>query len=1040
MEDSVVKSDSTETSRKVRSLDLQSLYVEKPEVSKRKRHSKSRKGEAFISKKSRIRRKGRFEATLSDSESVPKKKRRGLGSNKSEKDGYDSEKKKNMSDKKKNNAGFSGLNSTSQSLGDKAIVIPKRPRGFSRRKKSESTAPLITEKVDANTPAPNSDKKRKKRLDESKENAFDNDEFDLKLKGEDDNLVVSRKRNFQKKNLVPEKRTLTEFGPLSVEDSTKFGEDPLEDDEENLEENAARMLSSRFDPSCTGFSPKSTNGSPFLQAASCRRDQGDSMGVTGRVLRPRRKDKGFARKRRHFYEVCSRDMDPYWVIKQRIRVFWPLDQSWYFGLVKDYNPVTKLHHVKYDDREEEWIDLQNERFKLLLFPSELRGKLKPGKSGGEGRNVTNRDDSGESSSNVSGFTDSEPIISWLARSRRVNSAPFNFSNKQKDSKLCKTLSAAHCSVLLQKDNSSCVVPEKSDSREVVKASELSCKVAKMPVVYFRKRFNTRKRVGSTLERSYGLLRFTSSPTKLWQVELKMRLPHLCVLDPSFAADRFWMHSSFLHLEYGTVMIVWPKVLLELLFVDNVMGLRCFLFRGCLRDAVALICKILATFYRPIKNEDKMDMNHPVTSFGLNLSGMQKQGGQLAYVFCSFLETHSSKWMRLDAKLKQFHMTVKELSLVELTYAKLRNLQCECEVPLLQGIDISEECKNTNTNNSYYMFTEKAAWSNSFGLSIASVPVPFLGMHLKFLMEKNATAIQKLNKAASQECVRNSEKLTDDSSPVEDSSDLSEITLDNVGCSVSQAISGSEWLSCSLPKVETDSLSVSNDAEWMRSTCNSLNGELNVAGNSSGHQDHRNGGADGSSARFRRCISHIGPLRDDERSCSSFPDDISSPDKSDPGCSVPNKVNSQTPMLRRATSQRYDRGPRPHLASDLSWNMNDFTFRSPNPTAPRSVWNRNKHSSVPSFSNSSKFWPDGGSDFLRNGSISGCRKPRSQISYLLPFGPGEIGSKPRSHCRRGRPYKKIKPDEEKKTSGGPANSQSRREPLICDANLLVSSGD
>ncbi|KAK1265198.1 hypothetical protein QJS04_geneDACA023828 [Acorus gramineus] len=432
------------------------------------------------------------------------------------------------------------------------------------------------------------------------------------------------------------------------------------------------MLSSRFDPSCTGFSPKSTNGSPFSQAAS------DSMGVTGRVLRPRRKDKGFARKRRHFYEVCSRDMDPYWVIKQRIRVFWPLDQSWYFGLVKDYNPVTKLHHVKYDDREEEWIDLQNERFKLLLFPSELRGK-----------------------------------------------------------------------------------------------------------------------------------------------------------------------------------------------------------------------------------------------------------------------------------------------------------------------------------------------SNSFGQSIASVPVPFLGMHLKFLMEKNATAIQKLNKAASQECVRNSEKLTDDSSPVEDSSDLSEITLDNVGCSVTQAISGSEWLSCSLPKVETDSLSVSNDAEWMRSTCNSLNGELNVAGNSSGHQ---------------------------ERSCSSFPEDISSPEKSDPGCSVPNKINSQTPMLRRADSQRYDRGPRPHLASDLSWNMNDFTFRSPNPTAPRSVWNRNKHSSIPSFSNSSKFWPDGGSEFLRNGSISGCRKPRSQISYLLPFGPGEIGSKPRSHRRRGRPYKKIKPDEEKKTSGGPASSRSRREPLICDANLLVSSGD
>ncbi|EPS72751.1 hypothetical protein M569_02006, partial [Genlisea aurea] len=66
----------------------------------------------------------------------------------------------------------------------------------------------------------------------------------------------------------------------------------------------------------------------------------------GRALRPRREDKakGTTRKRRHFYEILPGDLDPYWVMSKRIKIFWPLDESWYYGLVDDYHSGSQLHH------------------------------------------------------------------------------------------------------------------------------------------------------------------------------------------------------------------------------------------------------------------------------------------------------------------------------------------------------------------------------------------------------------------------------------------------------------------------------------------------------------------------------------------------------------------------------------------------------------------------------------------------------------------------------------------------------------------------
>ncbi|CAK7348409.1 unnamed protein product [Dovyalis caffra] len=53
------------------------------------------------------------------------------------------------------------------------------------------------------------------------------------------------------------------------------------------------------------------------------------------------------------------------VVEKRIRVYWPLDKSWYEGCVKSYDGDSKKHLVQYDDFEEELLDLSNEKIEWV---------------------------------------------------------------------------------------------------------------------------------------------------------------------------------------------------------------------------------------------------------------------------------------------------------------------------------------------------------------------------------------------------------------------------------------------------------------------------------------------------------------------------------------------------------------------------------------------------------------------------------------------------------------------------------------------------
>jgi DNA mismatch repair protein MSH6 len=50
------------------------------------------------------------------------------------------------------------------------------------------------------------------------------------------------------------------------------------------------------------------------------------------------------------------------VVGRRLRVYWPLDDAWYKGKVESYNAGSRRHRVKYDDGDEEEVDLGKEKF------------------------------------------------------------------------------------------------------------------------------------------------------------------------------------------------------------------------------------------------------------------------------------------------------------------------------------------------------------------------------------------------------------------------------------------------------------------------------------------------------------------------------------------------------------------------------------------------------------------------------------------------------------------------------------------------------
>uniref|UniRef100_A0A0D9UXI9 Enhancer of polycomb-like protein n=1 Tax=Leersia perrieri TaxID=77586 RepID=A0A0D9UXI9_9ORYZ len=453
------------------------------------------------------------------------------------------------------------------------------------------------------------------------------------LKVENGTCGQDNSTNFCSENDVAAEKQPTVSGEPSkhVHPVKKNSVHVQEEENVNLEENAARMLCSLSGDKCASSlrkSAKSLNRSSkgyFVQRSDHLKDsciKGEDMAGPARSLRNRdgKVSSKKRRPRRHFYEVSPHDVDPFCIVKERIRVFWPLDETWYFGLVKEYDPMTRLHHVRYDDKDEEWINLQNERIKLLLLPSEAHQKSNRHNSRSIYKKYDEREDMDR---NSTGSSESGPIISLLSRSNHSRSATSSNTNKQNHthSDVAPTLpgsSHANGSAEILEDRSTLV-----DSR--------------FRFVYSRKRpYRRKNRVLNISEQDSDLNRkvigalFASVSGRWYGTEnvtskrhgiLVLSQPLKSLYKIMSEACHIWLLNTLILLQHGALVALWPSVHLDILLVDNTLGLKHLLLETCLRSAVSFFCSIVGSFNSYSKQSKHNESKMPCTSVRVQISGL-----------------------------------------------------------------------------------------------------------------------------------------------------------------------------------------------------------------------------------------------------------------------------------------------------------------------------------------------------------------------------------------------------------------------------------
>ncbi|XP_027940136.1 uncharacterized protein LOC114194222 isoform X2 [Vigna unguiculata] len=1045
MESRTEKSNGTTVPKKSKSLDLKSLYKSNLSLKTSKKNIKRINSSSGDGDEKRVRKKAKREVSLSSLEN-------GDGS---------SELKLGVSQR----LNSSVSNTVSFGVCGDDFHIPKRKRSFMRKKKSEpGQASNLVEHPDCSSgyvhPVPKlgSDDlatgveslktKHKKEFDEFnkenrnsdsnsvqnfKENGDCASHSVVNIDGGDSSLTKSRRKNRKRKtSALDTAKVSKEVEPLVL--SCKISDDLQEDEEENLEENAARMLSSRFDPSCTGFSTKGSNGLSFFQSSSqsiVNRDlkfqsgsESASADADGRVLRPRKqyKSKGNSRKRRHFYEILLGDVDVYWVLNRRIKIFWPLDQRWYYGLVDDYDEGNKLYHIKYDDRDVEWVNLHTERFKLLLLRSEVPGNAKGERAfakrrssdeqkGSKSRKERQRTEGNTENDHRGGSSmDSEPIITWLARSSHRFVSSFQGIKKQKTSvTLPSTMSSflydkpvttkGHLSKSFLKgveNNLSSQDKLSDDFRMKSSLQSATCnKDVKQPIVYFRRRIRkpalipphiceekhaTRSASDSvSLDHMFGVENMKNSSDDMDEVEgplcftykagvskvfwdmesvlfrFGLNFPMCFMLNNHFESENLWLLYPLFLLRYGTVMTKWPRVCLEMLFVDNVVGLRFLLFEGCLNMAVAFVFFVLRVFHQPACRGKYVDLQFPCTSIGFKFSGLHVNKKPLVFEFYNFSGVKNSKWTVLDSKLKRHCLLSKKLLLSECTYDNIQALQNGSSELSITSVSGSSSAK---------VMRRGRPGINIMGISKVST---------------QADIHQYSDVGDGGSCNHSGHHSTFSYQIL--SQKYQNIGPNSSGTSISH---------------HSERLGTTHLPEWQSHHMEQELGSLPLS--SLTRQDKDDDGSH----------SFIGDLSIQIPAVDQF---------ENPGCDGDLRDAEHSP--------------------DISWNGG--IMPSSNPAARRSSWYRNQNSSS-SLGFQSHVWSDGKADSLYNDFSSGPKRPRTQVSYSVPSAGYEFSSRQRNHHQKGLPHKRIRKASEKKSSDVARVTEKNFECLSCGANVLITLGD
>ncbi|KAJ1282298.1 hypothetical protein BS78_03G040800 [Paspalum vaginatum] len=781
-----------------------------------------------------------------------------------------------------------------------------------------------------------------------------------------------------------------------------------DDDGVSLEENAARMLCSLSDNRCAG-SPRQRTKSPdrssrrsFPQHSNrFKNSYRKNKDVPGpaRLLRKRDSKVPFRKRRprRHFYEVSTRDLNPLCIVKERIRVFWPLDATWYFGLVKEYDPATGLHHVRYDDKDEEWINIKNERIKLLFLPAEARSRsaCNNSRSFRPKHEQGDREDTGGSSTESS---ESGPISSWLARSNQAKSSMLcNISKYDPDAKelFNDPGSPGNVGAEVLKDRTT---PEDRRFRFVYSRKRSCRKMSGFLNISEQGSISRRRASLGTVLASHPGMKFgTATGASVTCAVLVLSQPLKPVYKLICEACCVWISRALFLLQHGTLVALWPVVQLDILLVDNALGLKHVLLETSLRSAVSLFCLLVGSFKQCSWQRTTKKSRSPCTSIRFQISGGHGRS-QVVFMLFSSLGLERSKWKQLQGKL-QYHYSKRDFSKDSTNGASQRALS---SINLFsKGFDVQVADFLPESNYSDIepvIFCLDEQFKCDKNVQDVATATSLLCQHLK-LLGNSTNGSQRFMSLALDEGQQR--LVTEHTSDTVHHAPHSVFSL-NLGSSPDSPL---DMASASCPNQSSSASGEFKNTESARSPeCNGSNiVDANI--------------------RHRKFQDQNGAYLGADRPCSSNLRHLS--------INIPQDKAIDAPNDKSLDKDEKDKQP----VSNLVQELNDGRAT---PTAPRTTYHRNRFTSISrAFGDGSKLLPE---DHMLTGFAGGSKKPRSHASYSVSPRSEEFNIKNKGHFRKIQSHSSAKINDGKKLFDGSRSGHSSPESLTCVANVLVTVGD
>ncbi|KAK1383888.1 hypothetical protein POM88_021623 [Heracleum sosnowskyi] len=304
---------------------------------------------------------------------------------------------------------------------------------------------------------------------------------------------------------------------------------------------------------------------------------------------------------------------------------------------------------------------------------------------------------------------------------------------------------------------------------------------RLPIVYFRKRFRKKKDDGYLMsvadrlqiqdsEKEDVLIECRIDPKKLtWSIgsngllELNpalipfqefytlLSLPVCPLLDFPFGSCTARSSQLVLFQQYGKIVSTWPEVYLEILLVDNGVGLRFLSLEGCLKQAVAFVFVVLSLFCDTNKPGTYFEGQIPVCSVRFKLSCVQDLRKEHAFTFYSFSKMKHSNWLYLDSVFQKHCLISKKLPLPECTLENIKALKGESSLHMNQlSWESSQGSRNFFLKDFIPIGLTKSGKENRrqapkctvkhgmlpFALPYSAAPLFFRSLHLKLLMRSS----------------------------------------------------------------------------------------------------------------------------------------------------------------------------------------------------------------------------------------------------------------------------------------------------------------